>query len=76
MSTKIIGIHVIIDEAGDYVVGKDETDAVEGYLSEFSGSPTAMSRYCLKIEVPLPEVTELTASVEEQNGPIQLKIVG
>lgn len=72
----MVEFYVLLDENGDYVVGKDE-DAVRAAWVNEIGDDVLMCMRCLhlRLDVPTPEPLILTATVPaEQTGPVELTL--
>jgi hypothetical protein len=65
-----------VDQDGDYAVGKDEDAAREAYESEFCAlNETAGFRLVkVTVNVPCPEVVELTGTVADDEAPATLAV--
>jgi hypothetical protein len=59
----------VIDQDGDYGVGKDEDSARQDYEDNIGGTPLCLRAVVCKVTVPLPRPIVLTGvvSVQEQD---------
>lgn len=61
-------VWLVVDESGDYVVAKDQSEAAELFENEVGGSEPRR-QVCVKLRVPAPKVVELVGEVPaESNG--------
>ena len=69
-------IYVVIDQSGDYAVGNSADAAREKYEEDIGGlnECEGFRIVRMKVNVPLPEVVELTGTVPAQ-GAAKLSIV-
>ena len=68
-----IEISFVIDEDGDYAIGKDLEAAAEAYADDVNGSALRRA-YTLKLHVPLPKPTEVTGALPDTEGEVTLTI--
>lgn len=69
-----IEVWVVVDENGDYAVGKDRESAGEAFESDIGvDNDTSMRRVKITVKVPLPEVIELTGTVATVEEPGELQ---
>jgi hypothetical protein len=67
-------VWVLIDENGDYSVGKDQEQAQEDYDGNIN-APGAKRMVKLTIKIPLPVPVEVTVNVpEEKTGKVSVKV--
>ncbi len=68
-----IEVWVVIDEDGDYAVGKDRESAAESFESDIGfNNENGTRRVKLTVSVPLPEAIELTGTVATVEEPGEL----
>ena len=56
-------IWMMTDEAGDYVVAKDQDDLNEVWENEIGDLPTSARIDCIRVRVELPSVKTLTVDL-------------
>jgi hypothetical protein len=70
METVECEVWIIVDESGDYTVGKDEETAAESYRDQIGteSADTGIRRVKVTVKVPKPRVLEavFTAPVEDE----------
>jgi hypothetical protein len=74
LTTAAVEIYIVVDDEGDYEVGRDEDEATERYGDSFS---TYMPRRLIKmtVTVPLPRTIEVAAALpEKDDGSYELVI--
>lgn len=70
-----IELHIAIDADGNWNVN---ADSIEDAVNELTGSNNcqAIRTYSIKLNVPLPKVVELAATLPDTDGPVTLTING
>jgi hypothetical protein len=74
-ATTEIEIFVMIDQDGDYVIAKDADDLGSRYEEEIHSSPPNATRvFALKLTVPMPKATVVTATLPDTDGPVTVTV--
>lgn len=55
-------VWIVVDEGGDYALGKDQEGACQAFEDEIGGDQPRR-QVCVKLKVPAPKVIELTGEV-------------
>lgn len=73
---KTIEIIVIVDEAGDFGVGRDSDEARTSYTEAVGDIAEAegMRTFILNLTVPVPEVVLATGSIPDDGGVVSLTV--
>lgn len=76
MATAKVEIWIVVDATGDYGVGRDQADAVEDFENDIQAISDGDGHRIVKveIEVPLPEIIELTGAVGDDEAPATLTV--
>jgi len=72
-----VEVWVLVDQDGDYVVGKDNESLAELYDDQVGGDRDTLSlrRVKITLNVPKPKPVELTATVAEEPAAGELQAV-
>lgn len=70
-----IEVWIVVDESGDYAIGKDEDEACERYTDDIGGGDNySKRRIKVSIQVPKPKVLELTGTVPAEAEAAELTV--
>jgi hypothetical protein len=69
-----IEIHVLVGEDGEFVVGKDADALVDLFIDEHGTMPSANSLYAVRLTVPTPAATLITAAVGKTGELIEIEV--
>ncbi len=68
-------IFLYVDQDGDFVVAKDVDELADKYSDEITSEVPANVRiFALKLTVPLPTVTAVSAALPDTDGPVTVTI--
>lgn len=64
-----------VDQDGDFVVAKDESELPDKYSEEITSNiPTNVKVFSIKLVVPLPKVTEVKATIPDTDGEVTVTV--
>lgn len=73
--TKEIEFYIMIDQDGDFVVDSDADNLGQRYEDELTSTPPNGSRvFHLKLTVPLPKPTVVSATIPDTDGEVTVTV--
>lgn len=68
-------IFLYVDQDGDFVVAKDESELADKYNDDITGNiPSNVRIFAIKLVVPLPKVTAVSATIPDTDGTVTVTV--